>query len=195
MAPAAREAERTRPIAVEPACPGPMQGGRQGTCPPSTGVPAGPAALGCPISQTRRLAQRTPTAPSEVVEAAMPPGAGCEACGARARLSRGHDLEAAPGLVEERRRQLEGPLFVGRQAIAPQAALGEALQLVRQLDGFRQRRSRLHQPVGEAHALRLVARHAASGEDEVEGVAVAEQAGEANGPAVDEGDAPAPAED
>src|SRR5262245_2841396 len=148
-----------------------------GNGPQSTGGPAGPAALGCPPSQTRRLAYQTPTARSEVVEAAVPPGAGGEACGARARLSRGDDLEAAPGLVEERCRQVERPLLVGRQAVAPQAALGEALQLVRQLYGFRQRRPRLHEPVGEAHALGLVARHAAAGEDEVEGVAVAEQAG------------------
>src|SRR5215470_9502768 len=83
----------------------------------------------CPTSQTRRLVQQTPRARSEVVEAAVPPGASGEARGARARLSGGDDLETTPRLVEERRRQVERPLLVGRQAIAPQAALGKALQL------------------------------------------------------------------
>ena len=57
------------------------------------------------------------------------------------------------------------------------------------------RGARLDEPVGEAHALRLLARDTAAGEHEIERVRVADHAGEAHGAAVDERHAPTPAED
>ena len=57
-----------------------------------------------------------------------------------------------------------------------------------------ERAARLGQPVGEPHAQRFVAADAAAGEDEIERVRVADQAGQADRAAVDERHAPAPAE-
>jgi hypothetical protein len=53
----------------------------------------------------------------------------------------------------------------------------------------------LDNAVRQAHAEGFVAAHTAAGEDEVHGVAVADEAGQADGAAVDEGDTPAAAED
>ena len=49
--------------------------------------------------------------------------------------------------------------------------------------------------VGQAHAHRLLARHAAAGQDHVERVAVPDEAGESHGAAVDQRHAPSPAVD
>ena len=56
-------------------------------------------------------------------------------------------------------------------------------------------RARAHQAVGEAHAQGFGAGYAATGEDEIESVAVADQPGQPDGAAVHQRDAPAPAVD
>src|SRR5439155_16269465 len=87
------------------------------------------------------------------------------------------------------------PLLVGGEAIGAEAALREAGELVGQLDRGVARPPALDQTVREAHAERLLARHAPPGEDQVHRLAVADEAGEAHGTEVDQRHAPAPAED
>src|SRR5262249_56377985 len=100
------------------------------------------------------------------------------------------DLEPAPGLVLQRGLEVERPLLVRRQPVAAQAALWEPGQGVREPDRLGQGRTWLDESIGEAHAQGLVPRHTASSQDPVQGVTVADRPGEANGPAVDQRDAP-----
>jgi hypothetical protein len=64
---------------------------------------------------------------------------------------------------------------------------------VREPDHVRQGRAGLDESIGEAHAEVLVFRYAASSQDQVEGVTVADRPGGANCPTVDQRDAPPPA--
>ena len=109
-----------------------------------------------------------------------------------AGLQRFHPV---PVLDRQRVLDRERPLLVRREPVAAEGGLGPRGHVVRERDCRRQRLSRLGQPVGQSHAQSLVTAHASTGKDQVEGVAVADQPGQAHGAAVHERDAPAPAVD
>src|SRR5437764_10270077 len=140
-------------------------------------------------SSTQRLTLAITGAPppslaARSAEGAVAALAGGEAGGAGLRLTRADHGRATGCLVRQRAAEVHRPLLVGREPVRPQAQLREGCQLPGQLDGRREGAARGDQAVGEAHALRLLAGHTAAGEDEVEGVAVAEQAGQADRAAV-----------
>src|SRR4029079_15986322 len=86
------------------------------------------------------------------------------------------------------------PLLVARRAVLAQAELRERDQLVGERERAGELAARLGEAVGETHAQRPVAAHAAAGEDQIERVGVPDEAGQAHIPAVDQWYAPAPAE-
>src|SRR6266446_2589070 len=69
------------------------------------------------------------------------------------------------------------------------------LILAGERDRLRERATRRHEPIRDPHAQRLLARDAPAGQDQVEGVAVAEEAREPDRPAVHERNPPTTAED
>ena len=87
------------------------------------------------------------------------------------------------------------PLHEDGASVAAQAALREAGELLGDLDGAVQGFAVFGEAVGQAHAQRFFATDAASGEDHVHGVALADQPWQAHGAAVHQGNAPAPAVD
>ena len=127
---------------------------------------------------------------SELAVAAFALG---EPAGAFDRLARPDRRQAELGLVGHRLDQRQVPLLVARPAVGPQAALREAGDLVRQLDRRRQRTTGLGETIRKADPQRLVTLYAAPGQDQVEGVAVADQPRQPNRAAVDQWHAPSPA--
>ncbi len=105
---------------------------------------------------------------------------------------RGHPV---PVLVGERLLERHRPLLIRREPVAAKRGLGARCHVVSQCGRCGERLARRDQAVGEPHPQRLLAAHAAAGEDQVEGVAVAEQAGEADRAAVHQRNAPAAAVD
>src|SRR5262245_32685678 len=129
-----------------------------------------------------------------VREGAVAAGALREAGRSLAGLAGADHLQAELRLEPQRILQAELPLAIRGQAVAAQAALWERGEIVRELLRFLERATLRHDPVRETHHARLVAGDAAAGEDQVERVRVADQAGEPDGAAVDQRHAPAAAE-
>src|SRR5262245_19134807 len=139
---------------------------------------------------SRRLPPREVYVSALRVRCAMTARAGSEPRCPRQRLAGGDRRRAALELVGQGVVERQAPLLVARSPVAPQAQLRKPRELVRELDGTVERPARIGDPVREPHGERLVARHAAAGEDHVEGAAVPDEAGEPHGAAVDQRDAP-----
>src|SRR5262249_24114786 len=99
-----------------------------------------------------------------------------EPCHAGRGLARGDDAHALPELVEGGVRPWKRPLLEGRKTIGAHARLGQGGQLVGKAQRGGERLTARDEAIDESHAHRLVARHAASGQDEIEGVTLADQA-------------------
>ena len=67
------------------------------------------------------------------------------------------------------------PLLVAAEAVVAHASCGSCRELVREHERLGERLPGLGEPVGQPHPQRLVTAHAATGEDQVERVAVADQ--------------------
>src|SRR5258708_18724898 len=164
----------------------------------SASIFAGLSLLEIVFSKPRLISRATSSgslsnAMSDVPEIAAAALAASEAGGAlaRLRLQRRH-AEAA--LVREGFAELEVPLLVGRAPIGPHAELRELRDHLGQRLGFGERLAFGHQPVGEPPLESLARADLAASQDHVERTAVTDQARQTNGAAVDQRDAPAPAE-
>src|SRR4029453_4520347 len=127
--------------------------------------------------------------------ALVAPGAGYVPSEPRSDLAgreRRHPVAILPG---QRVAECLRPLLVRREPVAAERRLRVGGDLARERDGFRERPPGRDETVGEAHAQRLLARDPATREDQIEGVAVADQPRETHRPTVHQRDAPAPAED
>src|SRR5581483_12338002 len=89
----------------------------------------------------------------------------------------------------------ERPLRVRREAVGAETALRKARQLVSEPDGRGERLAARHEPVHEPHPHRLLARHAAPGEDHMQCMALADEPREPDRAEVDQRHAPATTED
>ena len=86
------------------------------------------------------------------------------------------------------------PLVASRLAIVAHALLGHTSDVLGERDGFGAGASVGHDTVGQPEGECFVGVDGPAGEDEVDGPTVTDQSWEADGSAVDEGHAPAPAE-
>ena len=98
-------------------------------------------------------------------------------------------------LEPERRVQVEIPLPIAAQPVAAHAELGKFGELVGEFDRSAEGLAGFHQTVCEPHAQRFFSGYRSAGQDEIEGVAVADQTREPNGSTIHERHPPTTAED
>ena len=106
------------------------------------------------------------------------------------RFARKDRCQPQFGLVGQRLVGAETKLVVAAATIRAQALLGERGDLGGQGDRGVEGCPVRDDSVDQSHPQRLVTRHAATGQDQVEGMTVTDQAGEADGAAVDQRYAP-----
>src|SRR4029453_12297720 len=137
-----------------------------------------------PLAASRNSRERSP-----------PPVAGGIATEPADQLAGLDGGDAVAILAAERVIERQRPLLVRGEPIVTQRRLGPGRDLARERGRLGQRATGRDEAVGQPHAERLLAGDAAPRQDQVEGVAVAEEADQADRPAVHERDSPAPAED
>ena len=81
-----------------------------------------------------------------------------------------------------------------RETVRAHASLGKGAQRAGEFDGAFERIAGFGQTIHQSHTPGLLARNTAAGEDQVESVALSDQAGQAHGAAVDQRDSEASAE-
>lgn len=104
------------------------------------------------------------------------------------------DAQPMPKLVRQRLREGQVALFIGREAIATQAILGQTSQFLSQSFRCLTRLSRRHNSVRQAYRERLLSIHWASCQYQVQCPAQTNQARQPHSTAVNQRDAPAAAE-
>ncbi len=96
--------------------------------------------------------------------------------------------------VHRRCFDIQIPLLVGAEPVVAKALLGKTADLPGQFLGLLATAAVSHQPVGQAHLQRFLGTHRSPGEDHIHCPAVANEAGQANSAAIDQGHSPAPTE-
>src|SRR5439155_14258783 len=161
---------------------------------PSCRCRCGPGSAGSPTGHPPGLPSwRPPRRGSR--ESALAPAPRRIAFETADHLARLEGRHPAPILDAERLLERQAPLLVRTEPVAAQRRLRSRRDLPRERHRGRERLTAWDESVGEAHPQRLLAGNAATGEDQVQRVAVPDEARAADRAAVHQRNAPAPTED